>query len=111
MRAGDLVRADFGVPAGSEPGFVRPAVIVTANAVLAHQPRTMHVVPVTSNVERSLPTEISVSGTGLDTGTAAQCHLCTVIGIERILDRGDSNVGPVALAQIRAVLGDLLDIP
>ncbi|MFN0026786.1 MAG: type II toxin-antitoxin system PemK/MazF family toxin [Acidimicrobiales bacterium] len=110
MRAGDLVRVDFGVPVGSEPGFPRPAVVVTADAVLAHTPRTFHVVPVTSNVRRSLPTEVVVTASGLDGPSVAQCHLCAVIGVERILDQEYGNIGPAELAQIRAVLGDLLDI-
>jgi len=38
MLAGDLIQVDFGVPAGREPGFVRPAVVVTADAVLAFEP-------------------------------------------------------------------------
>jgi mRNA interferase MazF len=110
MRAGDVVRVDFGVPAGSEPGFMRPAVVVTADAVLAHRPRTLHVVPITSNVHRSLPTEVVVTGPGLEAASVAQCHLCAVISVERILDSDDGSVGAVELAQIRAVLGDLLDI-
>jgi mRNA interferase MazF len=110
MLAGDLVRVDFGVPAGSEPGFVRPAVVVTADAVLEFEPRTIHVVPVTSNVVRDLPTEVAVVGSGLDEVSAAQCHLCSVISLERVLDQSGANVGAVVLAQIRAVLGDLLDL-
>jgi len=110
MRAGDLLRVDFGIPVGSEPRFERPAVVVTADAVLAHRPRTVHVVPVTSNVRRSLPTEVAVTGPGLAAPSAAQCHLCAVVGVERILDQVHGNIGAVELAQIRAVLGDLLDI-
>jgi mRNA-degrading endonuclease toxin of MazEF toxin-antitoxin module len=111
MRAGDIVTIDFGVPAGSEPGFVRPAVVVTADLVLDRRPRTIHVVPVTSNTRRSLPTEVGVSAPGLDQPSAARCHLCTVVSTERVASDEIGNVGPVSLAAIRAVLGDLLDIP
>ena len=110
MLAGDVVRVDFGIPAGSEPGFERPAVVVTADGVLAHRPRTIHVVPVTSNVERALPTEVIVSAPGLPIDSAAQCHLCTVVSIERLDDHDYGNVGPVALGQLRSILADLLDI-
>ena len=110
MPSGDVVRIDFGVPAGSEPGFVRPAVIVTADAVLQAKPRTVHVVPVTSNVARDLPTDIAVVAAGLTLASVAQCHLCTVASTERLLDDGLGSVGASALAQIRVVLGDLLDI-
>lgn len=111
MRAGDIVDVDFGIPAGSEPGFSRPAVIVTANLILEARPRTVHVVPLTGNVERSLPTELAVDAEGLDRPSAAQCHLTTVISTERISDTARGNVGPTTLSQVRALIGDLLDIP
>ena len=110
MLAGDVVRVDFGIPAGSEPGFERPAVIVTANGVLAQHPRTVHVVPVTSNVAWSLPTEVVITAPGLEADSAAQCHLCTAVSVERLAEEGYGNVGPVGLAQVRSVLADLLDI-
>lgn len=111
MRAGDLVEVDFGLPAESEPGFVRPAVVVTADLVLDGRPRTVHVVPVTPNTARSLPTEVPVSADGLDRPSVAQCHLCTVVSTVRIEAGGLGSVGAVALAEVRSVLGDLLDIP
>ncbi|CAN5801496.1 hypothetical protein BH20ACT4_BH20ACT4_04400 [soil metagenome] len=37
--------------------------------------------------------------------------LCTVIGIERVVATGGGRVGESALAQVGALLGDLLDIP
>ncbi|MGH9158292.1 MAG: type II toxin-antitoxin system PemK/MazF family toxin [Acidimicrobiales bacterium] len=111
MRSGDVVEVDFGVPAGSEPGFVRPAIVVTADLILQARPRTIHVVPITSNTSRSLPTEIVVSTTGLDHPSAAQCHLCTVVSSERLIEDDRGNVGVASLAEIRSVLGDLLDIP
>jgi mRNA interferase MazF len=111
MRAGDVVGVDFGVPAGSEPGFARPAVVVTADAVLDGRPRTIHVVPITSNVSLSLPTEIRVSSEGLDRPSAAQCHLCTVVSAERVFSGDRGNIGSASLAQVRSILGDLLDIP
>ena len=110
MRAGDVVRIDFGVPAGSEPGFVRPAVIVTADAVLQAKPRTVHVVPVTSNVARDLPTDTAVVAAGLTLASVAQCHRCIVASTERLLGDGLGSLGASALAQIRVVFGDLLDI-
>jgi mRNA interferase MazF len=111
VRAGDLVRVDFGVPVGSEPGFARPAVVVTADLVLEARPRTVHVVPVTSNVARGLPTEVPVAAPGLDRPSSAQCHLCTVVSVERIVGDLHGNVGTVSLAQVRSVLADLLDLP
>jgi mRNA-degrading endonuclease toxin of MazEF toxin-antitoxin module len=111
MRAGDVFRVDFGVPLGGEPGFARPAVVVTAQLVLAARPRTLHVVPLTGNTTRSLPTEVTVSAAGLDRPSAAQCHLCTVVSAQRIdTDAPLGNIGAAALAEVRAILGELLDV-
>ena len=108
MKPGDVVIVDFGVPVGSEPGFRRPAVVVTAAGVLERRPRTLHLVPVSSNVDRNLPTEVPVDA--LARPSVAQAHLLTVTSTERIAERTGDNVGAEALAQVRAVLADLLDI-
>lgn len=111
MQAGDIITVDFGVPAGSGPGFERPAVVVTADLVVAQMPRTFHVVPVTSNVQRAMATDIPVQGDGLDKNSVGQCHLLTVAEIERVKDDGGrGNVGPVTLARLRSVIADLLDL-
>lgn len=112
MRAGDIVRVDFGVPQGSEPGFVRPAVVVTADRVLTARPRTLHVVPLTSNVARRLPTEIEIESDDHSVRGMAQAHLCAVVSTSRIEPDGElGHVGPAVLAQVRSVIADLLDLP
>lgn len=111
MHSGDVVSVDFGVPVGSEPGFTRPAVVVTADLVLEGQPRTLHVVPLTTNTKRRLRSEVPVAASSLSRPSVAQCHLCTVIGVSRIGDEGVENVGPSSLAQIRSVIAELLDLP
>ena len=111
MRAGDIITVDFGIPTGSGPGFERPAIVVTADLVVAQMPRTFHVVPVTSNVQRAMATDVPVDGVGLDTNSVGQCHLLTVAEIERVKDDGGrGNVGPVVLAHLRSVIADLLDL-
>lgn len=112
MRAGDVVRVDFGVPQGSEPGFVRPAIVITADNVLRYGPRTVHVIPITSNTTRDLPTELPLSDPTPDRASVAQVHLCTVISTARIVEPSADaeNVGVVQLAALRALLGDLLDL-
>lgn len=111
MRAGDVVEVDFGLPAGSEAGFRRPAVVVTSDLVLEGHPKTIHVVPVTSNTRRSLSTEVTVSAAGLGRPSAAQCHLCTAISVERIGAGALGDIGAASLAEVRSVIADLLDIP
>jgi mRNA interferase MazF len=110
MRAGDVIEVDFGLPVGSEPGFKRPAVVVSAAVVLAHRPRTLHVVPVTSNMSRRYPTDVQIEATGLTRESVAQSHLCTVISTSRVVESELGHVGAVALAAIRSVIADLMDI-
>ena len=47
---GDVVWVDFGVPLGSEPAKVRPAVVMQEDWLLAANIATVLVVPLTSNV-------------------------------------------------------------
>lgn len=111
MQAGDIITVDFGRPSGSGPGFEHPAIVVTADLVVAQMPRTFHVVPVTSNVKRALSTDVPVDSDGLDKNSVGQCHLLTVAEIERVKDDGGrGNIGSVALAQLRSVIADLLDL-
>lgn len=111
MQAGDIITVDLDIPAGSGPGFEHPAIVVTADLIVTRMPRTFHVVPVTSNVLRAMSTDVPVGGDGLDKNSVGQCHLLTVVEIERVKeDGGRGNVGPVALAQLRSVIADLLDL-
>ena len=111
MRAGDVITVDFGMPAGSGPGFEHPAIVVTADLIVTLRPRAFHVVPVTSNVQRAMSTDVPVDADGLTKNSVAQCHLLTIAEIERVNDDGGrGNVGPAALAQLRSVIADLLDL-
>lgn len=104
MRAGDVVRCDFGTPARGEPGFIRPAIIVTSDDVLEFRQHAIVVVPCTTN-SRGWLTEVDVTGFGV-----AQTHLPTTISVDRIVDSTDANIGPVKLRQIRELIADLLGL-
>ena len=109
--SGDVVEVDLGVPAGSEAGLRRPAVIVTADRILLHRPSVVQVVPVTSTV-RGYATEVTVPAdpaNGLDVDSAAQCQHLRAVASRRI-DRTLGNVGPVTLAQVRDTIATLLDL-
>lgn len=109
--SGDVVEVDLGVPAGSEAGLRRPAVIVTADRILLHRPSVVQVVPVTSTV-RGYATEVTVPAdpaNGLDVDSAAQCQHLRAVASQRI-DRTLGNVGPVTLAQVRDTIATLLDL-
>ncbi len=104
MRAGDVVRCDFGTPARGEPGFIRPAIVVTSDDVLEFRQHAIAVVPCTT-ARRGWLTEVEVAEHGV-----AQAHLPTTIGVDRIIETEHDNVGPVALQQIRELIADLLGI-
>lgn len=111
LTPGDLVRLELGVPAGSEAGLTRPAVVVTAARLLAQLPRVIHVVPLTTTL-RGYESEVHLSPdptNGLDADSAAQCQHIRSISTERVYGTL-GNVGPTALAQIREVLAVLLDL-
>lgn len=111
LNSGDIVDLDLGIPSGREAGMCRPAVIVTAQRVLEAGPSVVQVVPLTSSL-RGFGSEVSIEpneGWGLGGPSAAQCQHVRSVSVARI-DQVRGSVGTVALAQIRGVLGLILDI-
>jgi mRNA-degrading endonuclease toxin of MazEF toxin-antitoxin module len=104
MRAGDILQIDFGTPARGEPGFIRPAVVVTSDDVLEFRQAAVVVVPCTTT-KRGWLTEIEVKNFGV-----VQAHLPTSISVDRIVKSTDTNVGPVLLRQIRELIAELLEL-
>jgi mRNA-degrading endonuclease toxin of MazEF toxin-antitoxin module len=110
MLAGDIIRVDFGVPRRSEAGLVHYAVVVSANNTLVAGPRTVQLVPLTTNATRNYPSELPLE-TPLPVVSIAQCHLLTTIDlVARVDDIDYGNVGAQQLRQIRDLLATLLDI-
>ena len=110
--SGDVVLLDLGVPEGREAGFLRPAVVVTADRILSAGPTVVHVVPLTPTVRR-FEAEVVVEPSpdnGLGEVSAVQCQHVRSISTARVADT-IGNVGAVALAQIRETLAVLLDLP
>lgn len=104
MRAGDVVRVDFGMPARGEPGYVRPAIVVTSNDVLEFRQAAVVVVPCTTT-RRGWLTEVGIADVGI-----AQAHLPTTISVDRIVETDVVNIGSVALRQIRELIAELLEM-
>ncbi len=112
LTSGDIVDVDLGLPAGTEAGFRRPAVVVTAQRVIEAGSSVLQVVPLTSRV-RGDESEVEIEDdltNGLTSRSAAQCQHIRAFATSRIVARR-GNVGAAALAQIREVLGVLLDTP
>ncbi len=111
LTSGDVVRLDLGVPIGSEAGLIRPAVVVTAQRILAHGPSVVQVVPLTRTL-RGYVSEVKVSASdenGLDVDSAAQCQHIRAVSTVRVIE-AQGNVGALTLAQIRGTLAVLLDL-
>lgn len=111
LTPGDLVELDLGMPAGSEAGLRRLAVVVTAARILRGGPNVVQVVPVTRTV-RSSSTEVLLDPDDenrLAARSSAQCQHVRSVATSRIQARVGS-VGPVALAEVRETLALLLDL-
>ena len=112
LTSGDVVVVDLGTPAGHEAGFRHPAVVVTAQRVIDAGASVVQVVPLTSQV-RGFASDVEVDpdpSNGLDRRSAAQCHHVRAVAASRVEDRL-GNVGAALLAQMREILGLILDGP
>lgn len=111
LNSGDLVEVDLGTPIGSEADLRSPAVVVTADGVLRGEPNVVQVVPLTTTIRRSA-VEVRLepdASNRLAAPSAAQCQHVRSVSVARLTgNRG--NIGAVALAEIREVLGLLLDM-
>lgn len=110
LSSGDIVEVDLGTPVGHEAARRRPAVVVTAMGVLRGEPNVVQVVPLTRTI-RSSGAEVYVEPDAenrLSAPSAAQCQHIRSVSVARLTTiRG--SVGPALLAEIREVLGLLLD--
>jgi len=104
MQAGDILRCDFGTPARGEPGFVRPAIVITSDDVLEFRQHAIVVVPCTTT-KRGWLSEVDVAGFGV-----AQAHLPTTLSVDRVVEATGTNIGPVVLRQIRELIADLIGL-
>ena len=104
MRAGDLVRGEFGTPARGEPGFIGPAIVNTSDDVLEFRQHAIVVVPCTTT-RRGWSSEVDITDFGV-----AQTHLLTTISVDRVVDTTSTNIGPIAPQQIRELIADLLGL-
>ena len=107
-----VVVVDLGTPIGREAQHRHPAVVVTAQRLLDASPSIVQVVPLTSSL-RGFGSEVEIEAdrhNGLDHPSSAQCqHVRTVAAVR--LGAPVGNIGTTVLAQIREVLGLILDVP
>lgn len=111
LTSGDIVLVDLGVPTGHEAAFPRPAVVITAQRVLDHNPTVVQVVPLTSTLrgyEAEVPIDPDVVN-GLERLSAAQCQHLRSVSRGRIAGR-QGTVGAADLAAVRDTVAALLDL-
>ena len=112
LNSGDVVYVELGTPIGREAGYRHPAVLVTAQRLLDATPSVVQVVPLTTTL-RGFGSEVLIEAdgpNGLEKTSSAQCQHVRAVATARLSDRL-GNVGITSLAQIRDVLGLILDVP
>ena len=111
LTPGDVVELDLGLPAGSEAGLRRPAIVVTADRILRGGPNVVQVVPLTRTM-RTSSTEVLIDpdeDNRLVAPSSAQCQHVRSVATTRIQGR-TGNVGPLVLNEVRETLALLLDL-
>ena len=109
-RRGEVWLVDFGEPVGREQAGIRPAVIVSTDALNEGPTGVVFVVPVTS-ARRDLPShvEIEQEESGLEHSSYAKCEDMKSVSERRLIDRL-GIVGPEPLFEIERVLRYLLEL-
>lgn len=111
IRQGDVLWASLGEPAGSEPGFRRPVVVVQGDAFNASRIATVVVVPLTSNINwAAAPGNVLLARTRTGLPKDSVANVSQIVAVDRAIlsDRvghiGDSDL-QLVLAGIDVVLG------
>ena len=108
---GEVWWADLPAPAGSDPGFRRPVVVVQGDALNRSRLRTAVCVPLTSNLKwEGAPGNVRLSGstTGLPRDSVA--NVSQIVTLDRnVLDERAGKLPPrkleLVLAGVDIVLG------
>ena len=104
VNRGDIYICDFGAPTGHEPGFHRPAVVVSRSELSRYGVPV--VLPVT-RTHRGYPTHVELDGV-LPVVSYAQCELIRAVSAHRLI-RPVASLDATQLAKIEAILRRILD--
>lgn len=109
-RRGEVWLVDFGEPVGREQAGVRPAVVVSTDALNEGPAGVILVVPVTST-RRGLAShiELQTGESGLDNPSYAKCEDTKAISEQRFVSRL-GVAGAEAMVEIGRVLRYLLEL-
>ncbi len=109
-RRGEVWLVDFGKPIGREQSGIRPAVVVSVDALNEGSAGVLMVVPVTS-ARRDLPSHIEIDdhSSGLEQTSYAKCEDLKSISARRLVHRL-GVVDATVMAGVELVLRYLLDL-
>lgn len=107
---GEVYDVDLGQPIGHEPGFMRPAVVVSVDILNNGPGGLVVVVPVTSTAYglRS-HIELEPGTSGLDHTSHARCDHLRVLSTDRLAHRR-GMIGPDSLQAIEQAVRFVLDL-
>ncbi|WP_249010343.1 type II toxin-antitoxin system PemK/MazF family toxin [Conexibacter sp. DBS9H8] len=107
---GDVHDVDLGQPVGHEPGFTRPAVVVSAD-ILNNGPGGLVVVVPLTTTAYGLRSHITVEpeASGLDHTSYARCDQLRVISTARLISRR-GRIGPDQQHAVDQALRFVLDL-
>ena len=109
-RRGEVWLVDFGNPVGREQAGLRPAIVVSTDALNEGRAGVVMVVPITST-RRDLPSHVEIDhpSSGLDHPSYAKCEDTKSISDRRLIEHL-GTAGPEAMFQVGRVLRFLLDL-
>jgi mRNA interferase MazF len=97
---GEVYNVDMGHPAGHEPGFMRLAVVVSADLLNNGPGGLVMVVPVsTAAYGLRSHIELEPGASGLDHTSYARCDQLQVVSVDRLMSRR----GAIDLGQTRSI--------
>lgn len=107
---GEVHEVELGQPVGHEPGFVRPAVVISADILNNGPGGLVAVIPITSAAYglRS-HIELKPGTSGLDHTSYARCDQLRVISTDR-LRAGRGMLGPDTVRLIEQAVRFVLDL-
>ena len=98
MKRGEVWWVDFGVPVGSEPGWQRPAVVVSSDLFNRSRIATVLVAPVTSTMQRAeAPGNVAMpaGAAGLPKPSVVNVSSLNVIDRSRLIERSGAVTADV----------------
>ena len=106
----EVYDVDLGQPIGHEPGFRRPAVVVSANVLHNGAGELVAVVPITSTrYKLRSHIELEPGSTGLDHVSYARCDQLRFVSTQRVVEsRGYASHD--AMSEIDRALRFVLDL-